>query len=463
MSTNASDRLAMINLQLQQPKFSESAVICYEHDGIGELILNCPSRLNTMRMDLIAPIRDQLTKWNGKMKVLVLKSSSAGKTFSAGVDLKHMMENMSKGQHNDNLDFITVGYTLFHRMASLPRPLIAIFDGIAMGSGAGIGVHVSFRIATENTKFAMPESKIGLAPDSGLGFTFSRLDGSLGIYLGLTGFPLKGTDAFHAGIATHYVPSTRIAELEHRLASLPRPVTHDDVNDTIENVSNDSIPPPSMPSEIRRAIDRYDSVRAIFTALKEEQMSSSEPVKQWAQRTLAHLQTLCPTSLVVILAHIRRCGSLTLGQCFDHDYSLVQKLIIRPDFYHGVHTITRGSKARGSVVGWQPATIEEIEDERAIVRGFLSTPSTRPLHLVCGINTSDAPDFTEYPYRQYMLPSEHDIKDILEASTERHTSRTSGLDFILSHLNGKHGTREKVLEVLDRKTKTIDRVLKWID
>jgi 3-hydroxyisobutyryl-CoA hydrolase len=204
-------------------------------------------------------------------------------------------------------------------------------------------------------------------------------------------------------------------------------------------------------------------VRAIFTALKEEQMSSSEPVKQWTQQTLAHLQTRCPTALVVSLAHIRRCGSLTLGQCFDHDFSLVQKLIIRSDFCHGVHTITHGSKAGGSEFGWQPATIEEIEDEHAIVCGFLYTPPTRPLHLVCGISTSVAPDFTEYPYRQYMLPSEHDVKGILEASTERHTSRTSGLDFILSHLSGKHGIREKVLEVLDRKTKTIDGALKWID
>lgn len=207
----------------------------------------------------------------------------------------------------------------------------------------------------------------------------------------------------------------------------------------------------------------YDSVRAIFTALKEEQMSNSETVKQWAQRTLAHLRTLCPTALVVILAHIRRCGSLTLGQCFDHDFSLVQKLIIRPDFYHGVHTITRGSKARESESGWQPATIEEIEDEHTIVRGFLSAPSTRPLHLLCGISTSGVPDITEYPYRKYMLPSEHDIKGIFKASAERHTSRTSGLNFILSHFHGKRGSREKTLEVLDRKTKIIDGALKWID
>jgi 3-hydroxyisobutyryl-CoA hydrolase len=100
----------------------------------------------------------------------------------------------------------------------------------------------------------MPEARIGLVTDSGSGFAFSRMDGYLGIYLGLTGFPLKGADVFYAGIATHYVPSARIPELERRLMLLPRPVTHDDVNRTIENVSVDSIP--TMRPEIRQAIDR---------------------------------------------------------------------------------------------------------------------------------------------------------------------------------------------------------------
>lgn len=56
--------------------------------------------------------------------------------FAYYIDL---MENMSKGRHNDNLDFITVGYTLYHRMASLPTPLIVIFDGIASEWGRGRG------------------------------------------------------------------------------------------------------------------------------------------------------------------------------------------------------------------------------------------------------------------------------------------------------------------------------------
>lgn len=55
-------------------------------------------------------------------------------------------------------------------------------------------MNASFRIATENTVFAMPETKIGYCPDVGASFFLSHLDGELGTYLGLTGESIKGRD-----------------------------------------------------------------------------------------------------------------------------------------------------------------------------------------------------------------------------------------------------------------------------
>lgn len=63
-----------------------------------------------------------------------------------------------------------------------------------MGGGAGISVHGQFRVATENTTFAMPETAIGFFPDVGGSFFLPRLDGVLGRYLALTGARLKGQD-----------------------------------------------------------------------------------------------------------------------------------------------------------------------------------------------------------------------------------------------------------------------------
>lgn len=63
-----------------------------------------------------------------------------------------------------------------------------------VGGGVGLSVHAPFRIATENTLFAMPETGIGFLPEVGGSFFLPRLDGQLGIYLGLTGKRLKASD-----------------------------------------------------------------------------------------------------------------------------------------------------------------------------------------------------------------------------------------------------------------------------
>lgn len=86
-----------------------------------------------------------------------------------------------------------------------------------MGGGVGLSVHGQYRVATETTLFAMPETAIGLFPDVGGSYFLPRLNGKLGLYLGLTGHRLRGLDVKLAGIATHYVSSSRLPELTDSL------------------------------------------------------------------------------------------------------------------------------------------------------------------------------------------------------------------------------------------------------
>jgi len=72
------------------------------------------------------------------------------------------------------------------------KPFVALINGITMGGGVGLSVHGKYRIATEKTLFAMPETAIGLFPDVGGSYFLPRLKGNLGLYLGLTGHRLKG-------------------------------------------------------------------------------------------------------------------------------------------------------------------------------------------------------------------------------------------------------------------------------
>ena len=80
------------------------------------------------------------------------------------------------------------GITSEYSRSSLGLTLTAI----TVGGGVGLSGMASFRIATETTEFAMPETKIGYAPDVGANYFLNRLDGELGAYLALTGETLKG-------------------------------------------------------------------------------------------------------------------------------------------------------------------------------------------------------------------------------------------------------------------------------
>ena len=92
--------------------------------------------------------------------------------------------------------------------------IIYIYIWVHNIGGVGLSIHGKYRVATEKTLFAMPETAIGLIPDVGWSHFAPKLQGELGMYLALTGARLKGEDIYHSGIATHFVPSTSLPGLQ---------------------------------------------------------------------------------------------------------------------------------------------------------------------------------------------------------------------------------------------------------
>ena len=88
-----------------------------------------------------------------------------------------------------------------------------------MGGGVGVSCHAPLRIATDSTVYAMPETGIGFFTDVGGSYFLSRVKGSvsLGLYLGLTGFRLKGKEVAQWGIATHFVPKEKMQSLKDEI------------------------------------------------------------------------------------------------------------------------------------------------------------------------------------------------------------------------------------------------------
>ena len=125
------------------------------------------------------------------------------------------LSHATTAQKND--DFIL---DIFWQIGTLRIPYVALINGITMGGGVGLSVHGKYRVATEKTVFAMPETGIGLFPDVGGSHFLPRLPGELGTFLALSGHRLKGADVQLSGIATHLCKSDEIATLKKELVEV---------------------------------------------------------------------------------------------------------------------------------------------------------------------------------------------------------------------------------------------------
>ncbi|KAF9203701.1 hypothetical protein BGZ49_006138 [Haplosporangium sp. Z 27] len=433
----------------------EADVLHRKHLSSRTFILNRPKALNALNLSMVRNMTPQLQAWDASdlCKVIVIKGSGE-KAFCAGGDVRHVVEQAIAQKHDLALDFFAEEYKLNHMIATLKTPFVAILDGITMGGGVGLSVHAPFRIATEKTLFAMPETNIGLFPDVGGSFFLPRLDGETGTYLGLVGSRLKGIDTVFAGIATHYVPSERLAALEDRLSELETD-NHDVINMAIEDfVSEPKHGHKYALSENRDAIDRcfhFNTIEEIFAALEKENTS-------FGSETLKTLRGMSPTSLKVTLQQIREGANLGIADCFRMEHQLVRQFLYGHDFVEGVKALLIEKTLKPQ---WDPATVEDVDREQILGVYFRNQPPK-------ALSLSNNITWKEYPFRQYALPSENEIRKIVtgesQGSGPLQLTAEEVVDVCVKKSGGKIGVREKVIEVLSRKvTSGPDGELKWVN
>ena len=191
--------------------------------GLATFTINRPRALNALTLDNYRRFAPALQAWAQDPSVHAVIVRGAGeRAFCAGGDVRAVYE-AGRGISGDRdlpAVFFREEYELIRTIHRFPKPYIAIIDGITMGGGAGISVNGGYRIATERTLFAMPETAIGLFPDVGATRFLNRCSGHLGRYLGLTGARLGAADALYCGFATHFVPRDRVSELVEKLGGL---------------------------------------------------------------------------------------------------------------------------------------------------------------------------------------------------------------------------------------------------
>lgn len=262
---------------------STNLVLSEEINDKGVLTLNRPKALNAVNYEMVEKVHFQLSQWQ-KTKSLILIKGAGEKSFCAGGDVRSIVEanDPSLGRN-----FFRTEYITNHMIGTLKIPYVALIDGITMGGGVGMSVHGKYRVATEKTLFAMPETAIGLFPDVGGSYFLPRLSGKLGLYLALTGARLKGKDVLNVGVATHYCDSSKIPEVENAILQLKNANDVDILLDKLCKVDN------TAEFSLSKHLDQINKCFAAPTIegiLANLEQDNSE----WAQKTI---QVSCLTSL----------------------------------------------------------------------------------------------------------------------------------------------------------------------
>ena len=308
---------------------------------IGRIRLNRPAALHALTTDMCVGIIEALAAFESDDAVeAVVFDHAEGRGFCAGGDIR-MLATSGQGDGSDARTFFHTEYRMNHQLFTYAKPTVAIMDGITMGGGVGIALPCRYRVATENTRFAMPETGIGLFPDVGGGWYLPRLPGQVGKFLALTGARLDGAECLAIGLATHYLTSMDVPDALTALFNTPA-----NIHDTLK--SHGTGAPLARIVQNRTHIDQLfaaDSVKGIMKALEADD-------SEWAAKELATMRTKSPLSMAVAMRQLSEGAVMPdFAAEMRQEYAIGARMVHTPDFIEGVRALIID---RDNAPQWQP-------------------------------------------------------------------------------------------------------------
>ncbi|XP_010056417.2 3-hydroxyisobutyryl-CoA hydrolase-like protein 1, mitochondrial [Eucalyptus grandis] len=285
-----------------------------------------------------AKLQKLYKNWEDDPDIGFVMMKGSGRAFCAGGDIVSLYHLINRGKIEDCKDFFRTIYSFIYFVGTYLKPHVALLNGITMGGGAGVSIPGTFRVATDKTVFATPETLIGFHPDAGASFYLSHLPGHLGEYLGLTGEKLTGAEMIACGLATHYTLDAKLPLIEEQLGKL---VTDDpSVIESMLEKYGDLVCPDKM-SVVHKIelVDKcfgHETVEEIIDALESQTAGLKD---SWCNSALRRLKEASPLSLKVSLRSVREGRFQTLDQCLAREYRMSLQGIskqISHDFCEGV-------------------------------------------------------------------------------------------------------------------------------
>ncbi|MBD7989075.1 enoyl-CoA hydratase/isomerase family protein [Luteimonas sp. Sa2BVA3] len=189
-------------------------VLIADHGAVRVVTVHRPDKLNALNRATLEALQTAFdaAATDDDVRAVVLTGSGA-KAFVAGADIAEM-SGLSAVQARD---FSLVGQRLMRRMERMPKPVVAMVNGFALGGGLELAMCCHLRIASDSAKLGLPEVTLGLLPGFGGSQRLLRLVGrAAALEMTLTGAPVDAARALALGLVNRVVPA---AELEsHTMA-----------------------------------------------------------------------------------------------------------------------------------------------------------------------------------------------------------------------------------------------------
>jgi 2-(1,2-epoxy-1,2-dihydrophenyl)acetyl-CoA isomerase len=191
-------------------------------DGVAVLTLNRPDRLNAFSPDMLAGLREALPRLGANPDVGAIVITGSGRGFTAGGDVKTMAARAHGQSFEQRLESYRVMHQIPLMMRNLPKVIIGMVNGPAVGAGLGMALACDLRVAGESARFATGFANVGYSGDFGGSWLLTRLVGTAKAReLYFLNTMLTGAEAAALGMVNRVVPD---AELHAATMTLARQI-----------------------------------------------------------------------------------------------------------------------------------------------------------------------------------------------------------------------------------------------
>lgn len=180
---------------------SETPILLSVQNGVAEITLNRPDKLNSFNEAMFKALFDAMKTVERDEAIRAVLLTGAGRGFCAGQDLSGRVQGDNSGPPDLSKTLEATYNPLIRRIKALPKPVICAVNGIAAGAGANIALACDIVLAAKSAAFLQAFCKIGLLPDSGGTWTLPHLVGlARAKGLALLGDKLSAEDAASWGL-----------------------------------------------------------------------------------------------------------------------------------------------------------------------------------------------------------------------------------------------------------------------